>query len=186
MIYLLYYDGFCEFEVVFSTLLFKDEITTVALKDKVYQSEEKQKFVPDMLLDDIEIEKVDLFIIPGGSVGYLYDNKKLKDFLTKLNKNNKLISGICAGSYLLASYGLLDNRKCTGSTYGLTEDSNEKYISLYDKAIIIDEDVVVDNNIITSIGQAFAEFTIVLGRLMNKFDNIEDEKSYYKLMKNIK
>lgn len=84
----------------------------------------------------------------------------------------------------MARYGLLNNKRCTGSSSGLEADG--KYINLFKDAIITKEDVVVDGNTITSTGQAFVEFAIELGRIMNVYKNEQEAISTYKWLKNIK
>lgn len=181
---IFYYDGFCEFEVVLCAQQFRDRYFSAALENRVYISEEKQKFLPDKTIDEIDPEKIDLFIIPGGNPEYLCDNLKLKGFIDELNKNNKFIAGICAGSFLMAQYGLLKGKRCTGDSSGLI--AGEEYMGLFKDAVVTKEDVVVDGNTITSTGQAFAEFAFELCKVMNVYENDDEAVSVYRWFKNIK
>ncbi len=181
----LYYDGFCEFETVLTYLNFKNEnIFSASLENRIYKSIEGQKFLPDIIISDINPDDIDLFFIPGGEPSSLYDNLALKNFVTSLNDNNKYIAGICGGTFLLAAYGILDNKKCTGDSSGLI--LNEDYIGLFEKSFIVNEDIVIDNNIITATGQAFVELSIELGKLMGIYENEEDVLNSYRWIKNIK
>jgi 4-methyl-5(b-hydroxyethyl)-thiazole monophosphate biosynthesis len=180
-----YYDGFCEFEVVLTFLLFsKENIFSASLENRVYISEEKQKYLPDKTIKEINSDDIDLFIIPGGNPSYLYSNEIIKDFIKELNLKNKYIAGICSGTKLMAKFGILNNKKCTGDSSGIKADAD--YIELFNKSIIQDEDIVVDGNTITSTGQAFIEFVIKLGKIMNIYKDKEEMKSDYKWLKNIK
>ncbi|MTI69272.1 MAG: intracellular protease/amidase [Firmicutes bacterium] len=181
---IFYYDGFCEFEVVLSALQFKGSYFTVALEDRMYISEEKQKFLPDKTLDECSTDDIDLFIIPGGNPEYLYSNSRLREFINKLNEKNKFIAGICGGTYLMAEYGLLKNKRCTGDSEGLKSDG--EYINLFKDAVISKEDIVVDGNIVTSTGQAFVEFSFKLCELMDVYKDENETLSVYKWFKNIK
>ena len=181
---IFYYDGFCEFEVVLSVIQFKNNYFTVALENRVYISEEKQKFLPDKTIYELNPDEIDLFIIPGGRPEYLYNNFKLKDFINELNRKNKLISGICGGTYLMARYGLLKGKKCTGDSSGIEAD--KEYINLFKDAVITNDDVVIDGNIITSTGQAFVEFAFELCKVMNVYENDNEALLAYKWFKNIK
>jgi putative intracellular protease/amidase len=182
---IFYYDGFCEFEVVLAAAEFSSEnVITVALEDKVYISEEKQKFIPHKTIEDINPTEVDLFIIPGGKPDYLFDNSTLKNFIRALNKEGKFISGICGGTKLMATYGILDNKRCTGDGNGLR--TNADYINLFISSIIVKEDVVVDGNVITSTGQGFVEFAFKLVEIMNIYKDKEELEKSYKWYKNIK
>jgi len=179
-----YYDGFCEFEVVFAVNQFRDNTVSVALENRAYISEEKQKFLPDKTIQELNADDIDLFIIPGGNPVQLYENTELKEFILKLNEKNKLIAGICGGAELMAYYGLLDNKEANGDSEGFRVDESNKHI--FDKINIVDKDVVRDGNCITSIGQAFIEFAIELGKIMNVYKNDEEIKLDYNWLKNIK
>lgn len=182
---IFYYDGFCEFEVVLLGLIFREKnVFTAALENKVYISEEKQKFLPDKTVGELNPDEIDLFVVPGGNPSYLFDNTVLRDFITTLNSKNKHIGAICGGPSLLASYGILDNKRCTGDSSGIRED--EDYIELFQKAHVLNEDVVIDGNIITSTGQAFVEFAVELGKLMNIYTSDEEAQNDYRWIKNIK
>jgi len=180
---ILYYDGFCEFEVVVCAGQFRDYLETISLINKPYISEEKQKYLPDTTISEINAEDVDLLIVPGGNPGYLFDNLELKEFMTKLNNNNKYIAAICGGSSLLAKYGILDNKRCTGNSEGIFSDA--EYFDLFKDSIIVNEDVVVDNNIITATGQSFIELAATLRTIM-KIHPAETVEEFYKWYKNIK
>lgn len=64
------------------------------MENKVYFSEEKQRFLPDKMINELNPNDIDLFIIPGGNPSYLYDNSQLKDFIKSIDENNKIIAGI--------------------------------------------------------------------------------------------
>jgi putative intracellular protease/amidase len=179
-----YYDGFCEFEVVFTFTQFKKNIFSAALENRVYISEERQKYFPDKTIEELNPDDIDLFIIPGGNPSSLYENKVLKEFITALNEKDKFIAGICGGVELMAKYGMLNNKICTGDSEGIKLDENNK--DLFNKTTILDEDIVRDGNCITSTGQAFIEFSIELGKLMNIYKNDEEVKDSYNWLKNIK
>lgn len=180
-----YYDGFCEFEVVVAIAEFSSQnVITAALENKIYISEEKQKFVPDKIIGELNPEEIDLFIIPGGNPTYIYENSILRSFIEKLNENQKIIAGICGGTELLAAYNVLINKKCTGDSNGLKIDAD--YIDLFKKSIILKDDVVVDGNIITSTGQAFIEFAFKLVEVMDIYKNKDEAEKNYKWYKNIK
>lgn len=179
-----YYDGFCEFEVVLAVSLFKNSFISAALEKRVYVSEEKQKFVPDKAIKELNPEEIDLFIIPGGDPEHLYGNKELIEFIKVLNEKNKFIAGICGGTELMAKCGVLNDRKCTGDSEGIR--LNERNKDIFENTIIIDEDVVIDGNCITSMGKAYVEFSLELGKLMKVYKNDEEVKKDYKWLKNIK
>jgi 4-methyl-5(b-hydroxyethyl)-thiazole monophosphate biosynthesis len=180
-----YYDDFCEFETVLTYGNFKHEnIYSAALENRVYASEEGQKFLPDKTIAELNPDDIDLFFIPGGNPSSLYDNQVLRNLVTSLNTKKKYIAGICGGTFLMAAYGILDNKKCTGDGSGLEEGAD--YMKLFERAHIVKEDVVIDGNTITATGQSFAELATDLGRLMGIYKNEEEALADYRWIKNIK
>jgi 4-methyl-5(b-hydroxyethyl)-thiazole monophosphate biosynthesis len=182
--YILYFDGFCEFEIVLCALQFREHYSAIALENRVYVSEGKQKLLPDQVIDEVDPKEVDLLIIPGGNLSHLYDNEKLKRFMHQIDENDGVIAGICAGSFLMAQYGLLESKRCTGSSSGLAV--GEADMTLYDNSIIVHEDVVIDGNMITSTGQAYVSFAYELCKLMKIYRSEREAEEAYEWLKNWK
>jgi putative intracellular protease/amidase len=182
---LFYYDGFSEFEVVLIGLLFKKhDLISIALEDREYRSEENQRFYVDMVIKDVDVDSIDLFVIPGGDPYPLVGNQELKSFIENLASKNKKISGICGGASLLAGLGILKGKKCTGMTSGVVP--SVKSYHYYSESTISDEYVVVDGNIITAQGQAYVEFAVELVRQMGLYTNIAEYDEDLKWFKNIR
>ena len=179
----LLYDGLFPADIVFSCLEFKREnLITVALEDQTYKGG-GQSLVPDKKISDLNKEEIDLFIIPGGKNKHLFDNQELKDFLLDLDKRNVYIAGICSANYLMANYGLLENRKFSGTG---NSESNEEFKDILQNSKFVNKNFVKDGNIITSPGRAFIEFALGLGNLMDLYDNDEEMVDDYNWIKNIK
>lgn len=162
---ILYYDGFCEFETVFTAALFKDHIISAGLEERVYISEEKQKFLPDTSVSQLTPEEIDLFFIPGGKPGHLFDDTSLKEFLLELNRQGKIIAGICGGTFLMAAYGLLEGKRCTGASSGLLGTD----YPWFSNSSICSEEVVVDGNLVTATGQAYVAVAFTLARILDLY-----------------
>ncbi len=124
---------------MFAVNQFRDNIISVALENRVYISEEKQKYLLDKTIQELNPYDIDLFIIPGGNPMELYENTELKEFMLKLNEKNKFIAGICGGAELMAYYGLLDNKEANGDGEGFRVDESNQHI--YEKINIVDKDV---------------------------------------------
>ncbi len=182
---LFYYDGFSEFEVVLIGLLFKKhDLISIALENREYRSEENQRFCVDKVIKDIDVDSIDLLVIPGGTPYPLVENQELKSFIEQLVYRNKKVSGICGGASLLAGLGILKGKKCTGMTSGVNPKFNSyKY---YSESILSEEYVVVDGNIITAQGQAYVEFAVELVRQMGLYKNEDEYEEDLKWFKNIR
>ena len=107
-----------------------------------------------------------------------------EDRFRDFDGKGKLIAGICGGAVLLAQSGILDGKKATGNTYGiLEEDPDYKH---YEKAIVQNDFVVVDGNIITGQGQAYAEFSVEVGKKLGMFKTEKEYQDEMKWVKNIR
>jgi len=137
-------DGFQEIEAITIIDVLRSagiEVDTVSLMGSVVTGGHGVKIMADKKISDIEIEKYDGIVLPGGSQGVanLAKSSQLKEFLGKMNEKEKLIAAICAAPMLLSRYHLLDKRRATiypGMERELPYPRDEK--------------VVVDGNIITS------------------------------------
>lgn len=168
--YILIYNEFAHFEVVLASLFLKSkgEIVTVGTSNDEVISEEGFKLIPHMVLSEVRIDDVDLFIVPGGNPKSLANVPGLSEFLVNLNNKNKIIGAICAGPLQLARAGLLKNRKFTTS---MPVEEYEDFAG----GEYIDCNVIVDGNIVTAKGCGYVDFALILGKVMNIY---EDEGDY--------
>ena len=182
---LFYYDGFSEFEVVLAGLLFRQQdFVSIALENREYRSEERQRFCVDRIIKDVDLDSIDLLVIPGGDPAALVENQELKNFIGGLLHRNKKVAGICGGASLLAGLGVLKGKKCTGMTSGV--DPSRPSYKYYSESVVSGEHVVVDGNIITAQGQAYVEFAVELVRQMGLYKNEEEYAEELKWLKNIR
>lgn len=99
--------------------------------------------LPDITIDDVVCENIDMIILPGGVEGTknLAECKKLADILIKMNESGKKISAICAAPAVIVNAKI-----ATGKTLTCHPAAVE-----YMKNVNFSEDrVVVDGNITTS------------------------------------
>ena len=167
---ILYYDGFSEFEVVIAlqNLAPKAEILGVGLEKRPYVSEEKQMFLPAVALSEARADDFDIFLIPGGDASPLLTSVDLKAFLNALKDKGKIVAAICGGVLLLGAFGMLQGKRFTGEAREF-EYSAEDLVRYFQGATYTGEDVVVDGNIVTGMGQAFVEFGIEVADLAGVF-----------------
>jgi len=182
--YFLLYDGFSGYEMVFPAfILRKTNVKTVGLKDGRIISEENMGYTPDFHISEINVDDVDIFIIPGGSaLQHLNDNSLLPKLLNELHSKNKVIAAICGGPVLLANTSVLENKRFTAGGGELPENWQKNFT----KGKYVIEDVVVDENIITAKGVAVASFAVAIGKKMGIFSSAEQEKQNYELIKEIR
>jgi putative intracellular protease/amidase len=184
--YVLYYDGFAEFEVIIAigNLASKGDIVPVAIENRPYVSEEKQTFLPAVTISEVNPGDVDVFLIPGGDTGSIIDNKDLGELLLRLYKQDKIIGAICGGVLLLGHHGILEGKSftCFARGYEIDDATREKY---FPNARYQGHDVVVDGKIITAMGQAFVEFGTEVADAAGVYGSAEERENDYRWIKNL-
>ncbi len=152
----LFVEGFEEIEAmaVVDILRRADvEVTTVGVGGILITSAHGVRVNTDTRLIDLDAEKFDALVIPGGP-GYknLLNNNTVLRLVERFSSQGKLIGAICAAPLVLAKLGLLKERRATiypGFEKELGRPRDDK--------------VVVDANIVTSQGPGTAiEFALKL------------------------
>lgn len=102
----------------------------------------------DVIFDDVK-SLYDAVMIPGGIPGApnLRDNEKVIEYIKKMHDAKKYIAAICAGPIVLEKASVIKDKKVTSYPGFEAELKSAKYIN---------DNVVVDENIITSRGPATA------------------------------
>ncbi|MGF6906487.1 DJ-1/PfpI family protein [Fusobacterium sp. PH5-44] len=150
-----------------NTCAFGDTINTswdLLISPKINLSKEK-----------IDINDYYAMVIPGGFGKYNYfhnlNNNILEDILINFQKHNKLIIGICTGAIILGHYKILNNKKAT--TYTMDNDRYFRQLINYN-AIPVRENIVIDENIITSSNPASSvKVALYLLELLSSKENME-------------
>ncbi|HUW49103.1 MAG TPA: DJ-1/PfpI family protein [Patescibacteria group bacterium] len=169
--YLLIYDGFALFEIVFTCLFMKriGEIKVVALEEKEVVSVEGLTTKPNLLLREVNTSDVDLLVIPGGDARKIYGSPELDELLRELNSGKKVIAAICASPVKLAKAGILDGKRYTVDKPELVTYEND-----FRNSVFVDESVVVDGNIITAKPNGYLDFAVEIGKKFRVFESDKD------------
>lgn len=168
--FILVYPSFVQYEVVLTSLFMKTkgDIVIVGIDGGEVTSHEGFIVKPHMQLSDVNLDDVDLFVIPGGEHVNIYGNPLLTKTLQALNKKGKVLAAICSGPVHLAKAGLLDGKRYT--SYRMPERKDD-----FKMAKRIEENVVVDGNIVTAKAVGYVDLALQLG---NIFDIYKDEADY--------
>jgi len=136
------------------------EVVIAGLQAGAIEGKYRIKVVPDIAIDDIELEKYDAVILPGGYPGYanLGADRRVLDSVKKAFEIGIFVAAICGAPSVLAKAGVLKGKKATiypGMEAELTgaKPSNER--------------VVVDGTVVTSQGPGTAlEFGVKLVEIL--------------------
>ena len=147
---------------------------------------------PDIDVNNMNIRKGDLIILPGADIWLNGNNQKIIDRI----KGNPdiIVAAICGATTALADNGMLDNRKHTsnGKEFLKMFCKNYKGENFYENKL-----VVVDTNVITASGFAPLEFTYEVIKKINVMKNetleawyglykTKEEKYFFELMNSLK
>lgn len=126
------------------------QVDTCGFNEKVI-STFNVPIIVDKLIEEIDVEEYDALAIPGGFEEYgFYDeayNEKFLKLIQEFHRQNKMIATICVGALPLGKSGILKGRKAT--TYHLKDAYRQKQLAEFG-ALVVNERIVVDGNIITS------------------------------------
>ena len=100
---------------------------------------------PDFNISEVDPINYDGIIIPGGTKNpdYLRRDKKVLDFVSKMNDQGKLVAAICHAGWVLISAKVIKGRKAT-SYFAIKDDLINAGAEFQDSS------VVIDGNLITS------------------------------------
>ena len=128
------------------------EVVTGGFNEKVISSFNIPVLV-DKTIDEISVDEYDALAIPGGFEVFGFYEEAYEEKL--LNR----IATVCVGALPVGKSGVLKDRKAT--TYHLGGAVKQKVLQSFG-AIIVNEPIVVDDNIITSCGPQTASGVALL------------------------
>lgn len=130
---------------------------------------------PEIDFSEVKIDDYDALALPGGfeGAGFFEDtyDERFQDLLREFNRQGKIIATICVAAIPVAKSGILNGRNAT--TWDLNEGHRRKLLAELG-AIVLDEQMVVDQNIITSTGPATAiPVALKLLEMLTSEENME-------------
>ncbi len=152
--YVLIFEDCCFYEIVILCYFMKftkKEIVFCSKDGKSVTCMEGFTVEADMSFQDVNLEDIGAFIIPGGIIDNIR-SERLLHVIQELKERKVLIAAICAGVNLIEEAGILEGVLSTHSE---------------------DVDCMSDHNIITARANAYVDFAIEFAK---KLDMFEDEK----------
>jgi protease I len=140
-------DDYEDLELWYPLLRLREEgfnVTVIGVDCDVYYSKHGYEVVADVAIDEVDPEKFDGVIVPGGwAPDRLRRYPAVNDFVRKLFDNGKLVASICHGGSVLISAGILRGKRAT-AVMAIKDDM------INAGARFIDTEVICDGNLITS------------------------------------
>jgi len=119
------------------------DVVTASLDKNPVQCSRGTVLLADTLLETVQDDDFDMVVLPGGLPGAdnLQQDERIIKLLKRLHQEGKYTAAICAAPKVLASAGLLENRKAT-SYPGSLDTENIKRTTLTNKSVEIDGKVI--------------------------------------------
>jgi len=134
---------------------------------------------PELPFSEINIDDYDALAIPGGAgeAGFFEDvyDERFLNLIREFNRRGKLIASICVAALPIAKSGVLNQRNAT--TWDLNSGTRRKQLADF-CVKVQDEQLVVDNNIITSTGPATSlDVAFKLLEMLTNIENVNEVKT---------
>ena len=118
MVLVLLCNGFEESEVVVPVDLLRRggaEVALCGVDAPTVVSAHAITFTADVVLKDVDMDKVDMVFVPGGlgGVDALLSSESARACLIQAKEQGKYLAAICAGPTVLSRMGLIDGKKAT-------------------------------------------------------------------------
>lgn len=120
-------------------------IGTDPIQGVVHDSEKGRTITPDLRLEDVDTEGFDALMLPGGVANpdKLRMEERAVEIVAEFMDDDKIVAAICHAPWLLVEADVVDGRRVTGWPSVRTDLENAG-------AEVVDEQVVIDGNLITS------------------------------------
>jgi 4-methyl-5(b-hydroxyethyl)-thiazole monophosphate biosynthesis len=135
---------------------------------------------PEMGFDKINVNDFDALAIPGGfeNAGFYEDayDERFLNLIQEFDKQGKIIASVCVAAMPIGKSGVLKGRNAT--TYDLLDGLRRKQLAEFG-AVIQDESMVIDKNIITSTGPSSGlDVAFMLLEMLTNSENVAAVKKY--------
>ena len=154
MVYVLLAPGFEEAEALVPVDMLRRaniETATVSITGEPVPGSHGVTVLADVTLDDVDLSRADMIVLPGGGPGYknLGKEPRVEQLVRKAAEKDLWVAAICAAPTLLGRWGLLEGKNAVcypGMEEGLTGAQPQ-----------MDQGVVVAGKVITgrAAGSAF-------------------------------
>jgi len=183
-IFVFLFNGFADWEIAYLS----PEIKKSCDFELVYFSKEGDSVIsmgglsitPDISLKEINLNEVEMLILPGGTAWEKDENNFIDSLVNNLFEAEKTIAAICAATAYLGKKGFLNNLKHTSNDLLYLKGVVPEYLG---EQNYINSFAVTDKNIITANGIAPIEFAREIFQKL-KLHSDNDIEKWFQLFKN--
>ncbi|HEX8420120.1 MAG TPA: type 1 glutamine amidotransferase domain-containing protein [Sphingomonas sp.] len=125
------------------------KVTLASIKTDAIQGEKGGEkgdtITPDITLEDVDTDDYDALVLPGGVVNpdTMRMQERAIEIISEFMEDEKIVAAICHAPWLLVEADVVDGRQLTSWPSIRTDLENAG-------AEVVDEQVVIDQNLITS------------------------------------
>jgi len=148
------------------------EVVSAGLDAQPVRASRGTVLIPDTTLDEVVDRAFDMIVLPGGLPGadHLDRDPRVRALLTRTAAAGRYVAALCAAPKVLASAGLLDNRKAT-SFPGVLDALKIPGLSYREDAVVQDGKIITSRGPGTAMDFALALIENLVGKAMR--DQVE-------------
>jgi putative intracellular protease/amidase len=172
MCYLFVFDGYADWEpslAIAGLQKFTDfTVKTFAIDGNPVRSMGNVKVTPDLVLEQVMPNDVDLLLLPGGDAWDEHKNLEVIPLLNAVLDSHKMVAAICGATGFLAEHGYLDEIRHTSNH--LEHYLKKVAPNYHGEQYYVREHAVKDGSIITANGTAMLEFADKIFEHFNAYE----------------
>ena len=174
--------GYCLAELHSKRFFRKDageiSVKTVSISKDTGKSMGGLTIIPDMTIEDIQVNKDNVLILPGSDRWSASENFWILEIAKRFLEAGGLVAAICGATVALANMGILDDKKHTSNGAGFLNMFCPEYKGTDN---YIDKPAVRDGNLITAAATGALEMTRLILEYLDVFgaDTLEHWYAYF-------
>ena len=174
--------GYCLAELHSKRFFRKDageiSVKTVSISKEPVKSMGGLTIIPDMTIEDIQVNKDNVLILPVSDRWSASENFWILDIAKRFLEAGGLVAAICGATVALANMGILDDKKHTSNGAGFLNMFCPEYKGTDN---YIDKPAVRDGNLITAAATGALEMTRLILEYLDVFgaDTLEHWYAYF-------
>ena len=153
-------------------------VKTVSISKEPVKSMGGLTIIPDMTIEDIQVNKDNVLILPGSDRWSASENFWILEIAKRFLEAGGLVAAICGATVALANMGILDDKKHTSNGAGFLNMFCPEYKGTDN---YIDKPAVRDGNLITAAATGALEMTRLILEYLDVFgaDTLEHWYAYF-------